>query len=129
MGSQQGNLHQSLAMTRRVTCFIPRACIWETALAAPAKKNFGRGFGKYEAAWTGRKKCEREKYPEESQACMAMCIHLHLSLNREDRWGTADDFTISFLHFSLFSTALFLAVVFPPLFLSALSSYRFHRAL
>ena len=32
--------------------------------------------------------------------------HHHLSLNREGRWGTIDDFTISFLHFSLFSTAL-----------------------
>ena len=25
----------------------------------------------------------------------------HLSLNREGRWGTTDDFTTSFLHFSL----------------------------
>ena len=32
--------------------------------------------------------------------------HHHLSLNREGRWGTTDDFTTSFLHFSLFSTAL-----------------------
>ena len=32
--------------------------------------------------------------------------HYHLFLNREGRWGTTDDFTISFLHFSLFSTAL-----------------------
>ena len=32
--------------------------------------------------------------------------HHHLSLNREGRWGTTDDFTISFLHFSLFFTAL-----------------------
>ena len=32
--------------------------------------------------------------------------HHHLSLNRESRWGTTDDFTTSFLHFSLFSTAL-----------------------
>ena len=31
---------------------------------------------------------------------------LHLSLNREGRWGTTDDFTTSFLHFALFSTAL-----------------------
>ena len=30
----------------------------------------------------------------------------HLSLNLEGRWGTADDFATSFLHFSLFSTAL-----------------------
>ena len=32
--------------------------------------------------------------------------HHHLSLNREGRWGISDDFTTSFLHFSLFSTAL-----------------------
>ena len=32
--------------------------------------------------------------------------HHHLSLNREGRWGTRDDFTTSFLHSSLFSTAL-----------------------
>ena len=32
--------------------------------------------------------------------------HHHLSFNREGRWGTTDDFTISFLQFSLFSTAL-----------------------
>ena len=33
-------------------------------------------------------------------------LRLHLSLNREGRWGTTDDFATSFLHFSLFSTAL-----------------------
>ena len=32
--------------------------------------------------------------------------HHHLSLNREGRWGTTDDFETSFLHLSLFSTAL-----------------------
>ena len=32
--------------------------------------------------------------------------HCHLSLNREGRWGTTDDFATSFLHFPLFSTAL-----------------------
>ena len=32
--------------------------------------------------------------------------HHHLSLNREGHWGTTDDFATSFLHFSLFSTAL-----------------------
>ena len=32
--------------------------------------------------------------------------HHHLSLNCEGRLGTADDFTTSFLHFSLFSTVL-----------------------
>ena len=32
--------------------------------------------------------------------------HHHLSLNRDGRWGTTDDFATSFLHFPLFSTAL-----------------------
>ena len=32
--------------------------------------------------------------------------HHHRSLNREGRWGTTDDFATSFLHFPLFSTAL-----------------------
>ena len=32
--------------------------------------------------------------------------HHHQSLNREGRWGTTDDFATSFLHFCLFSTAL-----------------------
>ena len=32
--------------------------------------------------------------------------HHHQSLNREGRWGTTDDFATSFLHFSLFSAAL-----------------------
>ena len=35
------------------------------------------------------------------------CHHIHhLSLNSEGRWGTTDDFAMSLLHFSLFSTAL-----------------------
>ena len=33
-------------------------------------------------------------------------LHLHLFLNREGRWVTIDDFTTSFLHFSLFGTDL-----------------------
>ena len=37
---------------------------------------------------------------------MPVYLHLHLSLNRGDRWGTTDDFTTSFLLFSLFSTTL-----------------------
>ena len=34
------------------------------------------------------------------------CSSPHLSLNRGGRWGTTGDFTTSFLHFSLFSAAL-----------------------
>ena len=33
-------------------------------------------------------------------------ISSHLSLNCEGRWGATDDFAASFLHFALFSTAL-----------------------
>ena len=32
--------------------------------------------------------------------------HHHLSLNREGRWGTKDNFTTSFFNFPLFSTAI-----------------------
>ena len=41
-----------------------------------------------------------------SFACKTSTSSPHLSLNREGRWGTTDDFTNSFLHFSLFSTGL-----------------------
>ena len=33
-------------------------------------------------------------------------ISSHLSLNREGRWGTTDNFATGFLHISLFSIAL-----------------------
>ena len=59
-------------------------------------------------------------------------LHLHLSLNRGGRWDTTDDYTTSFfLFFSVFYCPLGLSelrvcpfpdIVFPPLFLSALSS-------
>ena len=57
-------------------------------------------------------------------------LHLHLSLNCGGRWGTTDDFTASFLQFSLFSTALrsfansrpvHSFIVFPPFYWFALS--------
>ena len=65
--------------------------------------------------------------------------HHHLSLNCEGRWGTIDDFTTSFLHFPLFSTALLDLANSRPVhspmlsshlsLLSALSSSPFHCAL
>ena len=39
-------------------------------------------------------------------SCTLYHLHLHPFLNREGRWGTTDEFTTSFLHLSLFSTAL-----------------------
>ena len=65
-------------------------------------------------------------------------ISSHLSLNREGRWFTADDFATSVLHFSVLHCPLELGelqacpfpdVVFLPLPLSALSSSPFHFAL
>ena len=40
------------------------------------------------------------------EAVLSLIILSHLSLNCEGHWGTTDDFTTCFLHFSLFSTAL-----------------------
>ena len=58
----------------------------------------------------------------------------HLSLNCESCWGTTDDFATNSLHFPVFHCPMGLGelqacpfpdVVFPPLFLSALSSSPF----
>ena len=84
-----------------------------------------------------------------SESCIFKCSaplfsvsvrHHHLSLNREGRLDTTNDFATSFLHFLLFSTALwdsansrpvhsFPDVVFSPPPLSASSSSPFHCAL
>ena len=49
----------------------------------------------------------------------------HLSFNREGRLGTTDDFATSFLHFSLFSTALLDLANSRPVHSLMLSSHRF----
>ena len=49
----------------------------------------------------------------------------HQSLNREGCWGATDDFTTSFLHFSLFSTALWDMVNSRPVHSLMLSSHLF----
>ena len=51
--------------------------------------------------------------------------HHHLLLNREGRWGTKDDFATSFLHFSLFSTALWDLANSRPVYSLVLSSHLF----
>ena len=51
--------------------------------------------------------------------------HHHLSLNRESCLGTRDDFTTSFLYFSLFSTALWDSKNSRPIHSLTLSSYFF----
>ena len=49
----------------------------------------------------------------------------HQSLSRKGRWGTTDDFTTSFLHFSLFSTALWDLANSGPVYSLMLSSHLF----
>ena len=52
-------------------------------------------------------------------------LHLHLSFNCGGRWGTTDDFTTTFLHFSLFSTALWDLANSRPVHSRMLSSHLF----
>ena len=65
----------------------------------------------------------------ESLVCFAwpynFHLHHHLSLNRKGRWGTTDDLTNSFLHFSLFSTALWELADSRPVHSLMLSSHLF----
>ena len=51
--------------------------------------------------------------------------HHHQSLNREGRWGTTDDFSTSFLHFPLFSAALWDLPNSRPVHFLMLSSHLF----
>ena len=51
--------------------------------------------------------------------------HHYLSLNRKGHWGTTDDFTTSFLHFSQFSTALWDLANSRPVHSLMLSSHLF----
>ena len=51
--------------------------------------------------------------------------HQHLSLNRQGCWGTKDNFTTSFLHFPLFSTALWDLANSRPVHSLMLSSHLF----
>ena len=51
--------------------------------------------------------------------------HHHLSHNGEGRWGTTDDFATTFLHFSLFSTALWDLADSRPVHCLMLSSHLF----
>ena len=52
-------------------------------------------------------------------------VHHHLSINRKGCWGTTDNFTISFHHFSLFSTAIWDLVNSRPVHSLMLSSHLF----
>ena len=49
--------------------------------------------------------CKRNSPPDERRDRPANHYH-NLSLKLDGRWGTTDDFITSFLHFPLFSTAL-----------------------
>ena len=55
----------------------------------------------------------------------SLFLHLSLSHNCGGRWGTTDDFTTSFLHFSLFPTALWDLASSRPVHSLMLSSHLF----
>ena len=57
---------------------------------------------------------------------MNIKYHQHLSLNHEGCWDATDDFTPSFLHFSVFSTALWDLANSGPVHSLMLSSHLFH---
>ena len=79
-------MHSKLEHSFRNKHFWPEKNFCETVLV----RNFHKQY----------KYCGRERV----DTCNAS--HHHQSLNSEGRWGTTDDFATNFLHFSLFSTAL-----------------------
>ena len=91
--------------------------------------------GNYESYWLGKDPSKWElkaigweqihEVGSESSWLEANLHHHHLSLNCEDHWGTIDDFTTSFLHSSLFSTALWDLANSRPVHSLILSSHLF----
>ena len=69
--------------------------------------------------------CERERRGEAELQRIRVHHQHHLSLNHEGRWGTTDDFATSFLHFPLFSTALWDLANSRPVHSQMLSSHLF----
>ena len=72
---------------------------------------------------------KRYTYCQEFPSCLFLPCqsihHHHQSLNRKGHWGTTDDFATSFLHFSLFSTALWVLPNSRPVHSLMLSSHLF----
>ena len=90
----------------------------------------------YKNTWYGE--CDEKDTTKTHEECNECYHHHHQSLNRKGHWSTTDDFATNFLHFSLFSTALWdfpnsrpvhFLMLSSHLFLSALSSSPFHCAL
>ena len=75
--------------------------------------------------YINNKACSSPIAPTKMCTSITCHHHHHLSLNCEGRWGTTDDSEISFLHFSLFSTALWDLVNSMPVHSLMLSSHLF----
>ena len=80
---------------RRPRSEVPRVIIWESLLRRMTCPN-------HAVCWKKR----RRRTMRKKERKKSHFISSHRSLNREGRLGTTDDFATSFLHFSLFSTAL-----------------------
>ena len=68
---------------------------------------------------------EKKRTNQQITLAFAFLTSPHLSLNLEGRWGTTDDFTTSFLHFSLSSTALWVLENYRPVHYLMLSPHLF----
>ena len=81
-------------------------------------RGYGRGRGRWEKPGT-------DGGPLRDVTRLPCGHHHHLSLNREGRWGTTDNFTTSFLLFSLLSTAFWDLANSRPVHSLMLSSHLF----
>ena len=106
-GIQHRNLHQLSVTMSRVTCFILCGFCFGFSKNQRLCSLVSTWIAFVSTARTGNVAHARWPLsPHELRIIISHHHHHHLSLNREGRLGNTDDFATSFLHFSLFSTAL-----------------------
>ena len=82
-------------------------------------------MGGWVGGWGGGADSGRESKRSVCFGCQETTLHLHLLLYRGGRWGTRDVFYSSFLHFPLFSTAVWDLTNSRPVHFLMLSSHLF----
>ena len=94
-----GQEHWLLPDTQ-LSLVAPRPFLSHTLVAASAgRRNFVRGWSIFSYPF-------KDLETWRGNTCHKAFLLYHLSLNHEGCWGTTDDFITNFLHFSVFSTAL-----------------------
>ena len=94
------HLDRTLSMRQHIVC---RSSFLELQRAASIRPYLSKSAT---AKWIVAMIISRLDYCNSVFAGLPHHHHHHQSLNREGRWGITDDFATSFLHFFLFSTAL-----------------------